>query len=346
VATSAIQVCETDSMETFTAEWLAELKAPRIDWVSRVEGDRWLIGRPKELELLIVSAELEPTWRLRLPSAWGGRHAVNDSLSRVALSLRDEVLLLTGEGGEVARLAHPAWGRGASESGCCSFSPDQRYLWATAPTQAGSDELWLVDANEGELLDRRPLDASAAGCDHVEHPDKRTIGLSLGEGQDGSLIRWARPERDRIELRSSLSIDRVLVDVHPTGSEYLSTPHGNTEADELMRHRVTDDVAIDGLSAWDAFPFGGEWDLVAGYLTDELILAGVVPNESHVLVQREPMALLGTIGYPGDSRPGWIVSPRRGTWLTLNDEALVRWAIPSGVGSGNRRTSAPDGPQT
>jgi hypothetical protein len=333
-------------METFTAEWLAELKAPRIDWVSPVEGNRWLIGRPKERELLVVDAELEPTWRLRLPSAWEGRHAVTESLSRVALSLRDEVLLLTGAGDEVARLTHPAWGRGASESGCCAFSPDQRYVWATAPTHGGSDELWLVDANEGELLDRLPLDAWAAGCDPVEHPDRRTIGLSIGEGQDGSLIRWARPERGQIKLRISQSIDRVLVAVHPTGTEYLSTPHGNTEADELMRHRFVDDVPVDGLSAWDTFPFGGEWDLAAGYLTDELILAGVVPSERHVLVQRQPMALLGTIGYPSASTPGWIVSPRTGTWLTLNDEGLDRWAIPGVVGSGPRLTSAPGGPQS
>jgi hypothetical protein len=323
-------------METFNAERLARLKAPRIDWVSSVEGDRWLIGRPEERELLVVDAELEPTWHMRLPSAWGGRHAVTESLSRVALSLRDEVLLLTGAGDEVARLAHPAWGRGASESGCCRFSHDQQYLWATAPTQGGSDELWLVDANEGQLLDRRPLDAWCAGCDSVEHPDKRTIGLSIGEGQEGSFIRWAHPERGRIELRISQTIDRVLVDVHPTGTEYLSTPHGNTEADELMRHRFVDDGPLGSLSAWDAFPFGGEWDLSAGYLTHDLILAGVAPSERHLLVQREPMALLGAIGYPGSSTPGEIVSPRAGTWLTLNDESLVRWVIPAVVGSGHR----------
>lgn len=331
-------------METFTAEWLAEFKAPRIDWVSPVEGKRWLIGRPEDRELLVVDAELEPTWHMRLPSAWTGRHAVTRSLSRVALSLRDEVLLLTGEGDEVARLAHPAWGRGASESGCCAFSPDQRYLWATTPTEGGSDELWLVDADEGRLLDRRPLDAWSAGCEPVEHPDKRTIGLSIGEGQEGSLIRWARPERGRIELRIPPSIDRVLVDVHPTGAEYLSTPHGNTEADELMRHRFVDDGALGGLSAWDTFPFGGEWDFSAGYLTDDLILAGVVPSERHLLVRREPMALLGTIEYPGDSTPGGIASPRAGTWLTINDEALVRWAIPAVVSGGDRPVPTRLGP--
>jgi hypothetical protein len=315
-------------METFAAEWIAELRDHPIDWVVPMSDERWLIGRRKEGELLVADSGLTPIWRLRLPSAWPGRHAVAKDLSRVALSLQREVLLLTGSGDEVARFAHPPWGRGASETGCCVFASDQRYLWATAPTREESDELWLADVDEGVVLDRRPLDAWAAGCDPVPHPDGQTIGLAIGEGQDGSLIRWARADRGQIELRMTPSIDRVLVDVHPSGEEYLSTPHGNTEADDLVRHRFEDDSPIDGLSAWETFPFGDEWDFDAGYLSDELILASATPSERHVLVQREPMALLGMIEYPKGSTPGSLVSPRAGTWLTVNDDALIRWVMP------------------
>jgi hypothetical protein len=253
----------------------------------------------------------------------------------VALSLQDEVLLLTGEGREVARFAHPAWGRGASETGCCAFAPDQRYLWATVPTQDEGDELWLVDVNQPSVLDRRLLDTSMEGCKPIYHPDGQTIGLSIGEGQAASPIRWAHASRGQIELRFTQSIDRVLVDVHPSGQEYLTMPHDSFPGDELVRHRFVDDATIDRLSAWDTFPFGGEWDFAAGYLTDDLILAGVdlilagvEPSERHVLVQREPLRLLGTMEYPGDDAPGWLVSPGAGTWLTLGDDALVRWLLP------------------
>jgi hypothetical protein len=162
------------------------------------------------------------------------------------------------------------------------------------------------------------------------HPDRRTIGLSIGEGQDGSLIRWARADQGRIHLRLVPSIDRILVDVHPCGGEYLSTPHDCFPGDELVRHRFVDDAAIEGLSAWEVvFPFGDYWAMDAGgYLTEELIVAGTEPSERHVLVRRAPLGLLGTIAYPAGSTPGGILAAGAGTWLTVNDDGVVCWTMP------------------
>jgi hypothetical protein len=315
-------------MKAFAAVPVADLKDHVIDWVAPMSDERWLISRPEERELLVVDGRLQPIWHLRLPSTWRGRHAINEDVSLVALSLQDAVLLLTGQGREVARFAHPAWGSWAGVGGCCAFAPDQRYLWATVPTRDEGDELWLVDVNRPSVLDRRLLDASVSGYEPVYHPDGQTIGLSIGQGQDASLIRWARASRGRIELRFPQSIDRVLVDVHPSGREYLTVPHDAFPTDELMRHRFLDDVPLDALSAWDTFPFGGEWAFAAGYLTDDLILAGVELSERHVLVQREPLRLLGTMEYPGEDAPGLLFSPGAGTWLTLGDDKLIRWLMP------------------
>jgi hypothetical protein len=307
---------------------VAELKDHAIYWVAPMSDGRWLITRRQERELLVVDGGLQPIWRLRLPSTWPGIHAVTDDLSLVALSLQDGVLLLTGEGREVARFAHPASRRLASVTGCCAFAPDQRYLWATVPSQGKGDELWLVDVNQPSVVDRRLLETLMEGCEPICHPDGQTTGLSIGEGQDRSLICWVRARRGRIELRCPQSIDRILVDVHPSGREYLTVPHGTTRDDDLVRHRFVDDAPIEGLSAWDTFPFGGEWAFAAGYLTDDLILAGVEPSKRHVLVQREPLRLLRTMEYPGDHTPGGLVSPGAGSWLTVGDDRLVRWRLP------------------
>ncbi len=315
-------------METLTAVRVAELRDPLIDWVAPLSNERWLVGRPKGRELLVVDSQLQPIWRLGLPSSWRGRHAVTNDLSRVALSLQHEVLVLRGDGEEICRLAHPDWDDFGARSGCCAFAPDQPFLWATVPTEEGFDELWLVDVDQRLVLDRRPLESAAVGCGPLYHPDGRTIGLDIGEGQDGSLIRWARADRGRIQLRLVQSFDRTLVDVHPTGVEYLSTPHDNTPADELVRHRFVDDTPLEGLSAWDVFPFGDEWAAFAGYLTEELIVAGKEPSEEHVLVRRAPLGLLGTISYPAGTTPGWIRAARGGSWLTLNDDGVVCWTMP------------------
>jgi hypothetical protein len=48
-----------------------------------------------------------------------------------------------------------------------------------------------------------------------------------------------RPAGGRIQLRCAPGFDRVLADLHPSGQEYLTTPHHG--ADELVRHRFDDD---------------------------------------------------------------------------------------------------------
>ena len=225
-------------------------------------------------------------------------------------------------------------------SGCCVFSADSRYLWATVPPRpekffATGDELWLIDRRVMWVIDYRRLETAAAGCEPVLHPDGQTIGLSIGEGQDGSPIRWVRAHRDRIEPRFGPEWDRVLTAVHPDGDEYLTTPHPSG-ADTLVRHHFADDRPIQQLAAADVLGAYQGWDLSAGYLTDSLILASSFEtgrdSERHVLVQRAPMRLLGEVAYPGGAPPGWIAGAQQGTWLTVGDHGIDRWILASLAG--------------
>jgi hypothetical protein len=126
------------------------------------------------------------------PAGWHGIHAVADDLSLVALSLRDHVLVLDHSGHQVARFGHHPWANSDSELGCCVFAPDGRHLWTTVPTWSpeqpsmANDELWLIDLTAWAVRDRRRLNVAAAG---------------------------SRPH------------DRILADIHPSGGEYLTTPH-------------------------------------------------------------------------------------------------------------------------
>ena len=203
------------------------------------------------------------------------------------------------------------------------------------PFFATGDELWLIDRRVIRVVDWRLLEVAAAGCEPVSNPDEQTIGLSIGEGQDGSLIRWVRAHRDRIELRFGPDENRVLVAVHPDGGEYLTTPHSGS-ADTLVRHRFADDQPIEKLAAADVFGSEEGWDLSAGYLTDSLILASSFEtgwdSGRHVLVQRAPLRLLGEVVYPGDGPPGWSVRPQQGTWLTVNDHGVHRWILAGPAG--------------
>jgi hypothetical protein len=300
--------------------------------VQRAKTDELLVQRSQPGELLVVDAQLEPVWRLPLPDHAHGTHAVTQDCSLVALSMPDHALVVDGGGQQVARFPHQPWQEGAS--GCCVFSPDPGYLWVTVPPRpealfATGDELWLIDLRVMRVVDWRLLETVAAGCDPVPHPDGQTIGLSIGEGQDGSLLRWVRAGRDRIQLRFGPQQDRVLVAVHPGGGEYLTTPHSGD--DPLVRHRFADDRPLEELSTADVLGTEEGWDWSAGYLTDALILASTFETDRdsgrHVLVQRAPMRLLGEVVYPGDEPPGWIVGPQQGTWLTVSDHGIHRWIL-------------------
>lgn len=285
---------------------------------------------PGRREVVVMDRYFEPIWRFRSP--WGSVCAVAEDLSLVACSHGREVRLFDGTGGQVARvhLASPGTQRGDAS---CEFARDGRYLWAHAFI-ADRDELWLIDLAELKIVDHRRLDTWAGSLVAFHHPDGQTIGLELAKGQDRSAISWACSAAARIQLRHSPGYERVLADLHPSGQEYLTTPHRGGE--ELARHRFDNDDVIDSLSAAAALPITDqwgatpdEWHCCAGYLTDEVILAGVQSDfdEWHALVQRSPMSMLGQVAYDPPWWPGWFEPPRAGTWVTTFARRIQRWEL-------------------
>jgi hypothetical protein len=89
------------------------------------------------------------------------------------------------------------------------------------------------------------------------------------------------------------------VDVHPGGDEYLTTP--DIDAGPPTSWCGIGSSTISRSTRWP-------------YRTDELILAGATgPDQAvHVVVQRQPLWLLGSIAYPGGDPPGWLRCSRGG----------------------------------
>jgi hypothetical protein len=172
-----------------------------------------------------------------------------------------------------------------------------------------------------------------------DRPDGHTVGLEIGEGQDGARIYWARPAHGKILLRAAPSHDRILADIHPSGGEYLTTPHSQG-IDELCRHRFADDLPVDRLSPPANVRPSGQWGRQAGYLIDpgghwghagyltgELVLAHITGSSRPLLIQREPLRALAPIAYPDGDAPGWCVTGQS-AWLTIGPEGIRRWLLP------------------
>jgi hypothetical protein len=267
------------------------------------------------------------------PFKWGNVCAINQARSQLVWSLGRELRLFDPTGRQVARFRLDSPGLPDGNAGCV-FARDGRHLWAHAAIDR-RDELWLLDLARLQVVDHRRLDTPAGGVEVFHHPDGQTLGFHLFDGQGANAICWVRPAGGRIQLRRAPSADRVLVDLHPSGQEYLTS---SGDGVELRRHRFDDDHVIDRLPAAIALPTPdplGEQDLwcyCAGYLTDEVLLADVENRNDgsfwHALVRRSPMSLLGRVDYGlGMLAPGGFERPSGGTWTTTGHAGRQRWRL-------------------
>jgi hypothetical protein len=119
---------------------------------------------------------------------------------------------------------------------------------------------------------------------------------------------------------------RCLVDVRPNGSQYLTTPHA---AGDLAVHRFPTGEVVASRPAEATFPEADEFDLVAGYVTNDIILAGSVETKTHVALSAGDLSPLGEVDYPAGSAKDMILPSGAGRWLTSDALAgrLQLWAF-------------------
>jgi hypothetical protein len=279
---------------------------------------RLLLQSHDNTRLCVTNSRLEPIWEREIPVA-RGTHSVSSDMSRVAVCLHEELRLLDSAGRIVARFPHAPSDQFAS--GACTFDSDGRHVWATVPTSEDTD-LVVLEMDTLREVDRAGLESQPAGLQPIHHPDGRRIGWSIGEGQDRALIRWSSLVGDRMQLRRMPDEDRVLIAIHPSGLEYLTTPHSTGP---IERHQSEGDAVIDRLDPPDL-----PWDFVAGYLDADSILASTHADDEQglLLVNRDPMKTVANVIAEGTTNQysalTWI---GRGTWVMAGDRAAELSAL-------------------
>lgn len=256
--------------------------------------------------------------------------AVAPDLSFAVFSGETAIRAVGRDGRTLWEHEHDCWGCGDLESGSVIVSAGGKRVWASAPSpHEGGDGLydgddWLVfDAAGGEVVGMTRLDCAAAGSFHLLHPDGVHVGLSVGEGQDGSPSYWGRLDGDLIDFRliGGEDRDRVLTAVSPSGKTYVTVAH---EQYDLRVHGFGDDAVLGTYEVdEEAEEFLG---YEAGYVAEDRILAGEDEGERHWLIEAPSGLLLGEVRYPvpasGTPRP-----LGDGTWLTSGGGAMHRWRL-------------------
>jgi hypothetical protein len=294
-----------------------------------------------------------PGWR-------GGVHSVSADASFAVFSGQRAVRAVAPGGATLWEYRHDCWSPllghphtgdeqevcDGLEHGSCRISDDGRLVWAhvVAPEEHGGREYWAVlDARDGHELARLPLDSAASGSHHVSHPDGVHMGLSIGMGQDGLLLHWARWDGEELtawDLNETL--DRDLTDVHPAHPGFLTAEHYGTD---LRLHALDGTVLAEGEAA-GAGPESPEeadlddedeplcWDHGGGFVDADTVIASTIdaaddPAEGrHWLLDAHTLEIRGAITYPTGHVDSYVRPLGDGTWLTYDDPSgtLARWS--------------------
>ncbi|GAA2637757.1 hypothetical protein GCM10010399_83750 [Dactylosporangium fulvum] len=295
------------------------------------------------------------------PAPWPDRSGGVDAVSPqfdVAVFVGQHGLQAVGPDGAVRwQLPHTCWTGGCMGlhgsydeyagdpehrypgSGSAWISADGRTVWAhvrgplagdAVPDRpAGhrddaADELWLVlDAADGRVLARAATGTAAAGSNHIPHPDPTRMGLSVGEGRDGSPMRWARWDGSELTV-THLGDDRALVACGPSGRTFISLDHA---LQDLAVHRLPDG-AVTGTLFAKSLPGADDesrWDYVCGPVDDRTIVAGTSrhghgdADVRHWLVDADDLTARGPLRYPATvgSDPRGLGD---GTWITSGED--------------------------
>lgn len=278
-------------------------RLPPRSAVTRDEQFGWCIASP-DGELLAVDDHLRDLARFRLPEDSVGGHGIRSDLNVAAVSGRSRVVAIDRAGSEVWEVPHPAWGRGDSERGSCWFSADGVYVWAHVPTEDAPDEWLLIESGSGGVAGRVPLSCYSAGSGMIRHPDNNRVGLSVGEGQDGSETYFGHVEHglpvvERLDDRS-----RILIAFSPDGVHFLSMPHSSGP---IQLHRVADGGVVASLDPAAALDEDDEFDLFGGFASPDLVLFTTQERDSVFAARVPHLDAVETVSGPGRSAGNPIV---------------------------------------
>lgn len=336
---------------TITAQLLGSVRLPGaadlVDGPARVAGGGGLaLRRGDRLEVHrmpeFFSGAPEPV--AVFPAPWPGWDqgvdAVAPDLGFAVFSGQRAVRAVAADGRTLWEYRHGCWGpvighpHTGDEQEVCSglehgsvlVSADGRLVWAHVVGEDGPERWVVLDARDGREVGRIPLEESvASGSYQLALPDGEHVALSVGMGQDGCLLYWARRDGDGIVVRDlNEGLDRILLDVHPGRGRLLTVEHNGAD---LQVHGLDGEVLAEETAHRTGAP---RWDWCAGHVDADTVLAlvetdGDADGPGHWLLDGD-LRVLGRVAYPGPVA-GYARPLGDGTWLTHDraGDTVSRW---------------------
>ncbi|MET9653298.1 hypothetical protein ABZZ44_23935 [Streptomyces sp. NPDC006460] len=233
---------------------------------------------------------------------------------------------------------HEMWPDSGEASGACTPDPTGRVLLAAMAGPLGPDRSYAgdicraLDLATGEVLAEHLLPSFSATYAFQQFPEARPeVLLTASMGQDGTrclLVTWTdgglgiRAAGTAEEPYVGLGADGVLIGQDVGGGYLCRTQEG------------ADDVLVE---AGDVLP--EEWVFVGytpGFVDDQRVLVVAAEEQwaeegTHLLFDAHTLRPLAAVDYPQPSGVA-AVPLGDGTWLTVEEDTVRRWTIPSDLG--------------
>ena len=266
--------------------------------------------------LIALSPDLDVLDQRPVDPQHRGHHATCPIRGLALISGPDEVRLLDHAGRARWRYPHPPWGTGGFRSGCAWFD-EVGLSYAVVPA-ASYDHCRVVclDLDSGQPLAVESIRAAPEGILPVHHPGG-WVGLSEGEGQDAARAWWVRSAGQlsgqmRIEVLDGGWDDWLLVDVDPSGSKIITTPHGGGPL--LVRSFPSLEI-VRSIEP----PPGEDWGIDAFFAGNMIVTALRGRGESFVAIARG-----GKIADLDQYEATYLVPAARSTWLAVTRTTIRR----------------------
>jgi hypothetical protein len=268
--------------------------------------------------LIALSADLDVLgrWPVDAPPGHRGRHAICLDRGLALISGPGDVRLAGGTGRVRWSYPHPPW-KGAFESGCTWFdAAGQPY--AVVPDASYRDCLVVrFDVDSGQPLALSPIRAQPAGIEVIHHPDG-WVGLSEGEGQDAVKAWWVRSDSQSsgeisIEVLDGGWKSWIFIDVDPTGSKIITTPHQGY-GPILVRSFPSLEI----LRVIEPPP-GETWTETA-FFAGELIVAGLQQQEGRFVA----ISQRGRITDLDQPEAWYLVAADHDSWMAVTSTTIRR----------------------
>ncbi|MFF4341817.1 hypothetical protein ACFY00_18010 [Kitasatospora sp. NPDC001540] len=317
-------------------------------WWAALPGGRGTVVQQGDAEVAVGG--------VRVPAPWPRRFGeVTVAPGLVVFTGTHAVRAVAADGATVWEVRHGCWVCGevhpsfaayaddpdhdSPDGGSAAFGADGALLWVhvRGPLEEDADltddqELWLVlDAATGRVLGRAATDTVASGSLHTPDPDPARMGLSIGQGEEGSPALRGRWDGRRlaVEWREE---EWVLLAASPSGRRLLAVDTG-----QWSLHLLDPDSGevLARLNAEEAVPpppgddSRVHWDFDATFLDEDTLLVGTSESDlgsglaRHWLVDVRSgalpeLALRGAVAYPaGSAVAGPVRAAGDGTWATV-----------------------------